>query len=132
MFSWFISFNSISYALELRPPTAKELGLLCGSLKFQHELEVKKKSANKKGGEVIDDVEKPINLYDYRLYGLRCSDTNDIATTEKMKLALEGYIRAALFHGIFFIYSSDHAKRSISIFPGAAQCAYVFCLIINL
>ena len=124
MFGFFILFNNISCVLELRPPTAKELGLLCGSLKFLHELQVTKKSASKKGGDGVDDVEKHINSYDYCLYGLRCSDANDIATAQKMKLALEGYIRAALFHGIFFIYSSDHAKQSISIFPGAVQCTH--------
>ncbi len=53
------------YFIELHPPTAEELGLLCGSFRFNHELALPKKSQ--------DDNDESFNSYDYHLYGLRCS-----------------------------------------------------------
>ncbi len=38
-----------------------------------------------------------------------------------MKLAVEGYIRAALFHGIFYMVPSDYADDDSVEVPGTVQ-----------
>ncbi len=93
----------VSFLLELCPPTAEELGLLCGSFRFNHEIALPKKSQ--------DNDDDAFNSYDYHLYGLRCANEEDVEKAQHMKLAFEGYLRAALLHGIFYIVPSDFADN---------------------
>jgi len=81
------------YFLDLCPPTAKEIGLLCGLFRFYHKLAVPKNSQ--------DDDNNAFNSYDFHHYGLRCPVDQDVEKANCMKLALEGYLRATLFRGIF-------------------------------
>ncbi len=87
---------SCHYFLDLCPPTAKELGVLCELFWFYHELAVPKKSQ--------DDDDKAFNSYDFCLYGLCCAVEQDIEKAQHLKLAIERYLHATLFHCIFFIF----------------------------
>ncbi len=86
------------------------MGLLCGSLRFFHELA---------GGKKDDENNDSFNSYPFRLYGLRCAVPLDVQHAERMKLAMEGYIRAVLFHGIFYIVPSDYANEDSAELPGS-------------
>ena len=101
------------FFVDLRPPTGNELGLLCGSFRFYHELALSKKTE--------DGNDDTFNSYEYRLYGLRCADQQDLEKAQQMKLAFEGYICAALFHGIFFIVPSDLADDNDVEIPGSVK-----------
>ena len=101
------------YFLDLCPPTVNELGLLCGLFQFYHELALSKKTE--------DDNDNTFNSYEYRLYGLRCADQQDVEKAQQMKLAFEGYIRATLFHGIFYIVPSDFADDNNVEIPGTVK-----------
>ncbi len=101
------------YFLDLCPPTAKEKGSLCGSFQFYHELVVPKKSQ--------DDDDKAFNSYDFCLYGLRCAVEQDVEKAQCMKLDVEGYLRAALFHCIFYIILSDYADDDRIEVPGIVK-----------
>ncbi len=98
------------FFIELCPPTVEELGLLCGSFHFNHQLALPKKFQG------IDD--EAFNSYDYCLYGLRCAVQENIEQANCMKLAFEGYLSAALFHGIFHIVPSDYADDDSIKIPG--------------
>ncbi len=101
------------FFLELCPPTGNELGLLCGLFQFYHELALSKK--------IEDDDNEMVNLYEYCLYGLHCADEQDFEKAQQMKFAFEGYIRAALFHGIFYIVPSDFADDDNVEIPGTVK-----------
>ncbi len=99
--------------LDLCPPTGNELGLLCGSFQFYHELAPAKKSQ--------DDDNKTFNSYDFHLYGLCCADEQDVEKAHHMKLAFEGSLHAALFHSIFYIVPSDFTDEDSVEIPGTVK-----------
>ncbi len=74
---------------------------MCGLFQFYQELAGVKKS---------QDDNEAFNLYDFCLYGLCCDVVHDVHKAEHMKLAVEGNISAALFHGIVYIVPSDYAN----------------------
>ncbi len=116
MFHLFLILNELCCLChdfkDLCSPTANKLGLLCGLFRFYHELAGWKKSS--------DDHES-FNLYDFCLYGLRCAVAHDIQKVQRMKLAIEGYLCAALFHGIFYIVPSDCADDDSVEVPGTVK-----------
>ncbi len=93
----FFMFNKLFYLchyfLELCPPTANELGLLCGSFRFYHKLSFPKKSKY--------DDDNAFNLYVFCLFGLCCTVDEDVEKANGMILAFEGNLCALLFHGFF-------------------------------
>ncbi len=68
------------YFIELHPPTADALGLLCGLFQFHHKLAGPKKSS---------DEDEAFNLYDFCLYGLHCTILLDVQEADCMKSAVE-------------------------------------------
>ncbi len=60
-------------------------------------------------------------MYEYCLYGLHCADEQDFEKAQQMKFAFEGYIRAALFHGFFYIVPSDFADDDNVEIPGTVK-----------
>ncbi len=97
------------YFLDLCPPTAKDIGALCGLFQFYHELAVPKKP---------QDDDEAFNPYDFCLYGLRCAVQQDVEKAQRMKWTVEEYLRAALFHSIFCIVPSDYADDDSIKVPG--------------
>ncbi len=83
---------------------------MCGLFRFYHKLAVPKNSQ--------DDDNNAFNSYDFHHYGLRCPVDQDVEKANCMKLALEGYLRATLFHGIFYIVPSDYADDDSIKVPG--------------
>ncbi len=101
-------------------------------------------------------------MYDFHLYGLHWDVAHNVQKAERMKLAVEGYICAALFCGIFYIVLSDYAdndsikvpgtvtttalqfkkidnpnwpvvpKKTVSTYNRVCHCCYCFLLSINL
>ncbi len=57
-------------------------------------------------------------MYDFCLYGLRCAVWLDVQEAERLRLAVERYIPAALFQGIFHIIQSDYSDDESIEVPG--------------
>ncbi len=113
MFCLFFILNELHclrhYFIEHHPPTADVLVLFCGLFRFYHKLAGAKKS---------QDDDKSFNSYEFHLYEIHCAVAHDVQKAERMKLAVEGYIHAALFLGIFYIIPSDYADNNSIEVPG--------------
>ncbi len=91
----------------------RRIRFLCGSFHFNNELALPKKSQ--------DSNDEAFNFYDYCLYGLCYTVQEDVEKVQHMKLAFEGYLHAASFHGIFHTVPSDYADDDSIEIPGTVK-----------